>query len=73
MSQKLPIKGFKWAEDLSEFHESFIKNYDENTDTGYFLEVDLKYLKNYLTFIKIYHFYQKEKKYLIFMKICVLY
>ena len=25
MSQKLPINGFKWAEDLSEFNESFIK------------------------------------------------
>ena len=28
MSQKLQINGFKWAEDLSEFNESFIKNYN---------------------------------------------
>ena len=25
ISQKLPINGFKWVEDLSEFNESFIK------------------------------------------------
>ena len=25
MSQKLPIDGFEWVEDLSEFNESFIK------------------------------------------------
>ena len=45
MSQKLPINVFKWVEDLSEFNESFIKNYDENRDRGYFLEVDVEYLK----------------------------
>ena len=26
MSQKLPVKGFKWVEDLSQFNEDFIKN-----------------------------------------------
>ena len=46
MSQKLPINVFKWVEDLSEFNESFIKNYDENRDRGYFLEVDVEYPKN---------------------------
>ena len=26
MSQKLPVNGFKWVENLSEFNEGFIKN-----------------------------------------------
>ena len=26
MSQKLPIKGFKWVEDLSQFNKDLIKN-----------------------------------------------
>ena len=26
MSQKLPVNGFKWVEDLSQFNEHFIKN-----------------------------------------------
>ena len=26
MSQKLPVKGFRWVEDLSQFNEDFIKN-----------------------------------------------
>ena len=36
MSQNLPVNGFKWVEDLSEFDESFIKNYNEESDEGYF-------------------------------------
>ena len=28
---------------LSQFNESFIRNYDENSDIGYFLEVDIDY------------------------------
>ena len=48
MSQKLPVDGFKWVEedDLLKFNESFIKNYDENCDKGYILEVDVEYPKN---------------------------
>ena len=43
MSQKLPVNGFKWVNDVSEINEEFIKNYDENSDKGYILEVDIKY------------------------------
>ena len=46
MSLKLPVNGFKWVRDLSKFNESFIKNYNENSDRGYFLEVDVEYPKN---------------------------
>ena len=46
MSQKLPIDSFKWVKDLLKFNESFIKNYDENSDKGYILEVDVEYPKN---------------------------
>ena len=46
MSQKLPVNGFEWViQNLSQFHESFIRNYDENSDKGYFLEVDIDYLE----------------------------
>ena len=45
MSQKLPVCGFKWIEDLSEIDEDFIKNYNENSDIGYFLDVDVEYPK----------------------------
>ena len=38
MSQKLPAKDYKWVKNLSKFDEDFIKNYDENSDKGYFLE-----------------------------------
>ena len=46
VSQKLPVNGFMWYDDhLSDFNEDFIKNYNENSDDGYFLEVDIKYPK----------------------------
>ena len=48
MSQKLPINGFKWVYDLSKFNEDFLKSYDENSDVGYFLEVDVEYPKELL-------------------------
>ena len=46
MSQKLPANDFKWAADISEFNESFIKSYNEENDKGYFLEVDFQYPNN---------------------------
>ena len=42
MSQKLPANDFEQVEELSVFGESFIKNYDENINKGYILEVDDK-------------------------------
>ena len=32
-------------EDTSQFNEDFIKNYNQETDEGYFIEVDVQYLK----------------------------
>ena len=43
MLQKLPVNNFEWIEDTSQFNEDFIKNYNEGSDKGYFLEVDIKY------------------------------
>ena len=45
MSQKLPVNGFKWVEDMSRTNEEFIKNYNENNDKVYILKVDVKYPK----------------------------
>ena len=62
MSQKLPVNGFMWYNDhLSDFNEEFIKDYNENSDEGYFLEVDIETRNNYGVLIKTYHFYQKEE------------
>ena len=45
MSKKLPVDGFEWVEDLSTIDEDFIKNYDEDSDVGYFIEADVEYAK----------------------------
>ena len=52
MSQKLSVVGLEWEEDtliinkkLKKF-KKLIKNYDEGSDEGFTLEVDIKYPKN---------------------------
>ena len=32
-----------WIKDTSQFNEDFIKNYNQESDKGYFLEVDVQY------------------------------
>ena len=51
MSQKLPANGFKWVKQkkLSKFNEDFI---NENSNTGYFLGVDIDYPKELFNFPK---------------------
>ena len=41
------VNSFKWEDDLSRFNERFIKSYNENSNKGYFLEVDVECPKNY--------------------------
>ena len=40
----LPVNNFEWIEDTSQFNEDFIKNYIEENDEVYFLEVDIQNL-----------------------------
>ena len=61
MSQKVPVNNCEWIKDTSPFNEDFIKNCNEESDEGYFLEVDVQY-PDYIDFIIIYLFYQKEWK-----------
>ena len=46
MSKQLPVDGFKYENDLSIFTMDFIKNYNEESDIGYLLYVDIEYPKN---------------------------
>ena len=64
MSEKLPVNGFKWIEKsrLSRFNEIFIKNYNQNSDEVYFLEVDIDYPKELFNLHKNLLFYLKEIK-----------
>ena len=62
MSKKLPVNGFKWENDLSELNENFIKNYNENSDSGYFLEVVIAYTKQLWSFHKDLSFLPEGRK-----------
>ena len=43
MSEKLPMNGFKWINDISVINKKFVKSYDKNSSKGYILEVDVDY------------------------------
>ena len=58
--QKLSVSNFEWIEDTSQFNKKFIKNYNEESNEGYFLEVDFNTQKNYMNFAMTYHLYQKR-------------
>ena len=62
ISRKLATNGFKWVEDLSQFNESFIKNCNENSDRGYFLEVNIDYPKELFNLHKDLPFLAERKK-----------
>ena len=62
MSQKLPVNGFKWVKILSHFKESFIRNYAENGNKGYFLEADIEDPQRLFNLHKDLPFLPKEKK-----------
>ena len=62
MSQKLPVNGFKLVNELSKFNENFIKNYDENSNKGYFLEVDVEYPKSLFNLHKDLPFLPERQK-----------
>ena len=59
MSEKLSVDGFEWVEVLSKIDKDFIKNYDEDSNVGYFI---LNIQKNCIINIVIYHSYLKELK-----------
>ena len=60
MSQRLPVRGFKWEKNILKFNEYFIKNYDEDSDKGYILEVYVEYPEIYMICIMLYHSYQNK-------------
>ena len=43
MSQKFSVKTFERIKDTFLFNEDFIKSYNEESDEGYFLEIDVQY------------------------------
>ena len=44
MVQKLPVNNFQWIKNTSQFSEDVMKkNYNEESDEGYLLEVGVQY------------------------------
>ena len=62
ISQNLPVNNFEWIEDPSQFNEDFIKTITMKLMKDIFLNLTFYILKNYMNFVMIYHFSQKEWK-----------
>ena len=46
MFQKLPVNGVKQEKNVLKFDGDFTKTYDEDSNKGYILELDVEYLKD---------------------------
>ena len=55
MSQKLPVNGFEWVKDTSQFNEAIMNKVMRDIS----LRLMFKLLKIYMNFTLIYHFYLK--------------
>ena len=60
MLQKLSVNNFKWLKDPSQCNEDFIKTVMKKMIKDICLKLMFNILGNYMNFIMIYHFYQKE-------------
>ena len=60
MSHNLQVNKFEWIKYTSPFNEDFIKIYNEKSDKNISLKLIFTILKNYMNFMMVYHFYQKE-------------
>ena len=43
MSKKFSVNRFEWVKETSNFNEGFTESYNEESDEGYFLEIDVQY------------------------------
>ena len=62
MIKKLPTSRFKWSNDLNKYTQEYIQKYDENSDHGAILEVDVDYPKYLRSLHKDLPFLQKKGK-----------
>ena len=46
MQQKLPVDGSRWKKKKYNFTQKLIQRYDDHSDKGYILEVDVSYPKH---------------------------
>ena len=46
LSKKLPLNGFKWIENISEFNKDFIRSYDKKVKKNIFLNLTFSIPKN---------------------------
>ena len=71
ISQRLPIYDFEWMEQLPEFDERFIKNYDEKNDKWSILEVDVEFRKSLFNLYCESSFLAERKKIGKTQKVCL--
>ena len=62
MFQKLPVNGYIWNKNISKFDEYFIKNYHEDTNKRYIIEIDVGHPKDLLNLHSDLPFLPERKK-----------
>ena len=58
----MPVNGFNWKKNLSQFNKDFIKKYDENCNKGYILDLGVEYPKKLFNLHRHLPFLVERKK-----------
>ena len=65
MPQKVPVNNFRWIRYTSQCNEDFIKIYNEESNEGYFLEVDdVYFLENDVQYLGKLHEFHNDLPFL---------
>ena len=62
MWEKLPVGGFKWVKNTSQFCKGFTENYNVVSDEVYFLEVHVQYSEKFYDLYNNLSFLPKRRK-----------
>ena len=57
---KILGNNFQLIKDTSQFNKDFMKDYNEESEEEYFLEVNVQYMEKLYELYMTYHFYLKE-------------
>ena len=61
MSQRLSVRGSESVKNTSQLRDDLIKNYNQDSNTRYSLELGGQYPKKYIKITMIYHYNRKDK------------
>ena len=59
----MPVDGFKWVENTPQNNKYFIEDWNEDSNDGYFLKIDVQYSENVHNLHHYFPFFPERMKF----------